>query len=509
MTSQYKKLGDTQSFHDTSGFRHGPVWRMVLNSTLGMFMFGYSLSVLNTTQDYIQNKVYHWTDSQANLYISLLNSLLTIGAGIGAFLGGTAAQRYGRRKSMIITDCLTFAGILLTLIRNVIPFIAGRIITGFCAGLNSSLVPLYVIEVAPLSLRGPTGICTQLFICIGSLFAYLSGFGLPKGLPEGFVQENWWRIMLGFPLTTSAFRMLILKFCYKHETPKYLVYHDQEKEARKVLELLYIGDYATEQLIWLKREREEDLNAHHMHYSELLSKKYRRRLWIGCFINVSQQMTGINALILYSTQIFKDNSDGDQNAAILDTTLFGILNLVATLFAGQVLKKFGRKTILLFGGLGMSACIAVISTLYYLDLGSYERFPIFVYIAVFGLSYGPIVYVFTAEILPDIGVGIANLVNWLGTFLVAQFYEPLQKMTGTGLTFGVFGVYSVISSLVIMCKVKETRGLTPVEINDIYNPPEDSTREFPDMQKVIRGSKYRPSEPLRVSDPSISSNYSK
>ena len=118
--------------------------------------------------------------------------------------------------------------------------------------------------------------------------------------------------MLGFPILTSLVRILLLATTFNNETPRYLVTNGKEEEARVSLSQIFIGDYATEQLIWLKREKEEDQSTGRMKYKELMTQKYRRRFFIACFVSLSQQMTGVNALIFYSTKIFTNSSDGNK-----------------------------------------------------------------------------------------------------------------------------------------------------------------------------------------------------
>lgn len=471
-------------------YRSWIIWIMVLNSTLGMFFFGYVLSVLNTVQEDLSGYVFNWDPDTETTLISILNSALTIGAGIGAFVGGSAAQKYGRRLSMIYTDLLSIAGMGLTVFANFPLFTLGRIITGFCCGLNSSIVPVYVGEIAPLPIKGTTGACNQIMFCFGSLIAYLFGFGLPEtDTGHTPLQANWWRIMLGFPILSTLLRTLLLTTAFTYETPRYLVNNGKEEEARHSLAKIYVGDYATEQLIWLKREKEEDQNTGSMKYSELWTQKYRKRFLIGCFVSISQQFAGINALIFYSTKIFKDNSDNDKNLAVTETTTFAVLHLIATLFSGIVLKRYGRKKILVAGNIGIMLSILIISVLSIKSLGhtQFLPIPVFFYIIIYGLTIGPIVYVFSVEILPDIGVGIAILVNWLGAFLVALLFPPLAEFLTTAVAFGAFGVYTVIALFVILIFVKETRGLSQAEINDLYDPPKDTTDDdLSDFQKLLR-----------------------
>lgn len=455
---------------------HKPlVWISILNATMGFFLMGYFMSVINTLQNYLTYVVFQWDSATATSVTSWLNSSCTIGAGIGAFTGGKLAKTFGRRNSMIFTDILGIVAVILTLITNVPVMMIGRVLGGLAVGINTSLVPTYVQEITPLEVKGVAGSCIQLLCCTGNLVAYAFGFLLPTVSATNVVESSWWRFIMGFPLITLSLRCFILFVYSNFETPAYLVSERKEAEAKEVLHRLYTTEErVAEEFSNLKKARDGDKHHGIMKYSTLLTPKYRGRLFIGCFIALLQQLTGVNALVYYSTQIFNESGSGN---AVMLTTLFGAFNLMATLFSGQVIRRFGRKTILIGGDIGISLWLVLIAIFGYLNKAVALNYFIMLYIITFGLSYGPVLWIFVAEILPDIGVGIAILINWIGAFVVAQGFQYYYAAVGIPAAFLSFGLVCLLSLIVIFWKVKETRDLTPHQISRLYhpNPAEDES----------------------------------
>src|SRR5688572_10610525 len=111
--NQNKHSSHKKEFHRTL------VWVAILNATLGMLFMGYFMSVMNTLQNYLIYVVFNWDNATAMTITSWLNSSCTIGAGIGAFMGGKFAKTFGRRCSMMVTDIMAIIAIILTLVANV------------------------------------------------------------------------------------------------------------------------------------------------------------------------------------------------------------------------------------------------------------------------------------------------------------------------------------------------------------------------------------------------------
>jgi hypothetical protein len=51
--------------------------------------------------------------------------------------------------------------------------------------------------------------------------------------------HDFWIIIFGFSLITQCLQFAALNFCYKHETPKYLMMKGRKQECKELLAVLY------------------------------------------------------------------------------------------------------------------------------------------------------------------------------------------------------------------------------------------------------------------------------
>jgi len=149
---------------------------MVINASLGAIFFGYVMGIFNVASDFLTIVVFPGI-SDTLLY--LITSAIPLGAGLGAWTAGSLASKYGRRNAMIITDLITIIAVGLKFVNNEYALLVGRLICGYCVGLNSTLVPLYIAEVSPTPIKGVTGTFNQLFFSVGLIVAYSFGYLLP------------------------------------------------------------------------------------------------------------------------------------------------------------------------------------------------------------------------------------------------------------------------------------------------------------------------------------------
>lgn len=93
-------------------------------------------------------------------------------------------------------------------------------------GLNTSLVPMYISEIAPLNLRGGLGTVNQLAVTVGLALSQVLGIEQILGTDDG------WPILLGLAVCPAVLQLLLLPLC--PESPRYLLITKQwEEEARK------------------------------------------------------------------------------------------------------------------------------------------------------------------------------------------------------------------------------------------------------------------------------------
>lgn len=98
--------------------------------------------------------------------------------------------------------------------------------TLFYVGLNTSLVPMYISEIAPLNLRGGLGTINQLAVTIGLLLSQVLGIEQILGTNDG------WPVLLGLAVCPAILQLILLPIC--PESPRYLLITKQwEEEARK------------------------------------------------------------------------------------------------------------------------------------------------------------------------------------------------------------------------------------------------------------------------------------
>jgi len=216
--------------------------------------------------------------------------------------------------------------------------------------------------------------------------------------------------------------------------------------------------------LFLNENKEIFSTGPRLRFKDLLSITYRKRLFVGCTLSALQQFSGINAFSFYSNEIFLGTVEDTRysyaqvrNLSVLLSAVNLAIPLAVT--CTGITTKFGRRDLLL---VGTSICFV---SLIVFPLASsvilVSRVTIFVYAIGFGISLGPIVWVYLPEILPDIGLGVAVLVNWLSGMVVVEFY-PLLPF---GMyNFLVFAGFCGMGLVFVGVFVRETRYKTPAEV---------------------------------------------
>lgn len=187
-----------------------------------------------------------------------------------------------------------------------------------------------------------------------------------------------------------------------------------------------------------------------------------------------QQLTGINCVIFYSGDIFTRGKEGyeSEHAAKIGTMLVGVVNWASTMATIPLLSKFGRKTLLIFGQIGMSISLIILGILAikHQDTGI-KVFTLF-FVAFFELSIGPILWLYAAEIMTETGMAAASLITWIVTIIFGLFTNTLfDGITAEGVYFTFTGI-ALLGLLFIVFFVKETRGLSKDKIQSLYAPAE-------------------------------------
>lgn len=245
--------------------------------------------------------------------------------------------------------------VLLSTILNVISkfvksyetIMASRFFTGFYCGLFSGLLPLYLSECPPKNLRGSVGTLNQLSIVLGILISNI------LGLPDLLGTYERWPILVGLSLIPALGHLSLILF---PESPKYL-YLNKNDLAGAEKALLKFQNYdrvlVDQELEELNVEKLKVAQDASVTWSDFWTKeRLRKPLFVALVIQISQQFSGINAVIFYSTDIF-ENAGLDGQWPIYGTIILGVVQIIMTFVCMIIVDKAGRRILLLIGMIGM------------------------------------------------------------------------------------------------------------------------------------------------------------
>uniref|UniRef100_A0A2H8U0E7 Glucose transporter type 1 n=1 Tax=Melanaphis sacchari TaxID=742174 RepID=A0A2H8U0E7_9HEMI len=331
----------------------------ILASMLGMLQFGYNTGVINAPEgniekfikDVFEDRYKRSMDhAQAELLYSFAVSIFAIGGMLGGFSGGIIANRFGRKGGLLLNSFVGIGGACLMGLTKYfnsyeVLFI-GRFIIGVNCGLNTSLVPMYISEIAPLNLRGGLGTVNQLAVTAGLLISQILGVEQILGTDEG------WPLLLGLAICPAILQLILLPVC--PESPRYLLITKQwEEEARKALRRLRATNQIEEDIEEMRAEERAQQSEATISMMELVcSPTLRQPLIISVVMQLSQQLSGINAVFYYSTSLFI-TAGLAENVAKFVTIGIGIIMVNMTLVTMPLMDKTGRRTLHLYGLGGM------------------------------------------------------------------------------------------------------------------------------------------------------------
>jgi MFS transporter, SP family, galactose:H+ symporter len=432
----------------------------------GGLLFGFDTGVINVALPSLREQL-QLTPSQESMVVGAV----LFGAMFGPFISGFLTDKLGRKKINIIASLVFVVGSILAAIApDTNSLIAGRLLLGLAIGIVAATVPLYLAELSPKDKRGRMVTFFQLAITLGILLSYVVGYIFGDA-------ENAWRLMFwaGFvPAIILFVGMLLVP-----ESPRWLLTKGRNEEALKVLNQLRKPDEAVaEYNETLKLLEEERLNK--SSWMELFMPKLRIPLFIGIGIFAIQQFSGINAIIYYSTDIFKSLFSDSQ--ATLATVGVGIVNSLATILGMQFLDKWGRKPLLYTGLIGTAVCLGTVGLAFLfessLPAGLRQMMlvgGIYTYIIFFAISLGPLGWLLISEVYPLKIRGFASSMgsfnHWFFDLMVAISF-PLMRATSLGKNGGIFFIYMIVVLLGLFFAkfvVFETKGLSLEDIEKKYN----------------------------------------
>ena len=352
-------------------------------------------------------------------------------------------------------------------------FVFYRILCGVGVGLASMLSPMYIAEIAPARIRGNLVAWNQFAIIFGMLVIYFVNYGISKaGSGDEWLNTIGWRYMFLSGAIPAALFLLLLLFV--PETPRYLMLKGDEAGARAVLAKIGTVEEGEKEITEIRAS----LSGHH---SGKLFSFGAMLIFIGVMLSVFQQFVGINVVLYYAPEIFK-NVGFDTNASLFQTIIVGAVNLIFTVVAILTVDRLGRKPLQIIGALVMAVAMFALGGAFALQIkGVMALLCMLLYIAGFAVSWGPVVWVLLSEIFPNQvrgkAMAVAVAAQWIANFIVSWTFPILNDNPYLlnhfhhGFAYWIYGVMSLLAALFMWKLVPETKGRTLEEMERLWRKP--------------------------------------
>jgi sugar porter (SP) family MFS transporter len=450
-----------------------------LVAAAGGFLFGFDTSVISGVIEYISApQVYNLSDVGKGWTVSCI----IIGSMIGCVIAGPASNRYGRKATFILTALIFLLSSLgCALARQYGVFVCSRIVAGIAVGAASMLAPIYIAELSPARHRGKLVSLNLLAIFLGQFSAFYSNYFLRN--VGG--QDNW-RWMVGVMVLPSF--LLLVSLCFVPESPRWLLEKRQRQKALATLARINGAAAASQELQVIEASVKPEAKGK---LGELFRPGSFGILIIGIALAVFQQVTGINVVMYYAPAIFK--SAGFVNdSALLQTALMGLVNLTFAVLSMLFVDRVGRKPLMVIGSIGMALAMAMLAITFLTGhtQGYFVLLCIMTYLAAFGFSLGPVVWVLIAEIFPNrlrsYAVAISTFALWAANFIVTLTFPYLLHRLNGG-CFAIYGAMCVLCLLFVLKYLDETRGKTLEQLErDLSSMPSPASKPEIKLANICR-----------------------
>lgn len=398
-----------------------------------------------------------------NSEISWIAGLLPLSAVFGGLIGGISIEYCGRKGTLFLIN-ITFliSWLLIYYASNFYYIYMSRCLAGCSVGLATLTLPVYLVETVQPEVRGVLGLLPMTFGNIGILICFVYGI---------FVE---WKMLAAIGIVISL-PFLVFFLWLIPETPTWYINNNKPDKCIKALVWLRNGKQdVTEEYNNLVRMHNEQ-KSKKRRISNLLKQPNLKPLAIILCLMFFQQFSGINAIIFYTTSIFRD-SKWDLSPMVC-TTIIGLVNLLAMFLANGLIDKLGRKILLQASSIMMTMGLGCLGFFYYVkeilavdveEYGFLTLINLIIFVAGFSIGFGPIPWLMMGELLPSeiksLAASLATAVNWTCTFIITVTFPSITQMFGYFAVFWFYCCMVITAGLLTWLFVPETKGRSLVDI---------------------------------------------
>nr|WP_158498597.1 sugar porter family MFS transporter [Martelella endophytica] len=431
---------------------------IVIVAALFGLLFGFDQGVISGALPFIKQ-----TFTISTFMEGVITSAVPLGAVAGTILAMVTTDRYGRKPMLILGAMIFLVGSLISALAfNQYVLTLARLIIGVGIGASAMTAPMFLAEVAPARIRGTIVSAFQLMITIGILVSYMSD--------AAFGGSGDWRWMIGVGVFPSL--IALVGILLSPETPRWLTLNSNADKARDIIAHLQPESSPADidRIITEIKESAGDVGADPA-WSTFLKKSILPATSFAMLAFVLQQLSGINAIIYYAPEIFKNAGFSGTTTELLATVGIGVINVALTIVAMYLVESIGRRKLLITGFIGTSASMALVTIATMLDIAATPYLAligIFTFIAFFAVSLGPLPWLYMSELFPlrlrPRGMALASVANWFFNFVVALLFPVALGSIGIVGTFAIFTGFCVIGIVYAIAAAPETKGVTLEEI---------------------------------------------
>ncbi|KAI6511035.1 hypothetical protein MCOR13_000720 [Pyricularia oryzae] len=422
-------------------------------------------------------------------------STFHVGCFFGALFTFPVAERIGRRWAILMA-CLIFmvgGSMMAAADGKVALIIAGRAIGGLGIGSASLVVPVYIAETSPPSVRGRLVGIFEVASQSGGMLGFWINYATDRTIDVA--DKAQWVVPLALQLVPIVVLACGILFC--PESPRWLARGDRFDEAERVL--VYLRnlpadhEYIRTEMAAIRAQVEER-STMRMSKRQQLAKVFQRgtrnRIAIGAALMFLQSFTGVNIMTYYSPRIFETLGITGTATKLFSTGIYGVAKMLGMLaFTFVVVEGIGRRKGLIWGAL--LGCLPLFYVGGYVmkadplsraaqgDLvqdgwGYFAMVCIYLNAFVICATWQGITWTYAAEIFPlDIRmlcVALTTATTWLGSFVVARATPYMITDLGYG-TYFMFGAFVVAMGIWAFFFVPETRGIFIEQMDALFAKP--------------------------------------
>lgn len=493
LPEDYDDASNQHHQEDTNKSTRRYVFACAVFASLNSVLLGYDVGVMSGAIIFIQEDL-KITEVQEEVLVGIL-SIVSL---FGSLAGGRTSDAIGRKWTMALAAVIFQMGaVIMTLAPSFEILMIGRLLAGIGIGFGVMIAPVYIAEISPTIARGALTSFPEVFINLGILLGYVSNYVF-----SGFPAHINWRIMLAVGILPSVFIGFALFII--PESPRWLVIQNRVEEARSVLLKTNDSEREVEERLAEIQlaagignvEKHEEKAV----WRELLSPSPSlcRMLVTGFGIQCFQQITGIDATVYYSPEIFQQAGVKGNSNLLAATVAVGVTKTVFILVAILLIDKLGRKPLLYISTIGMTICLFSLGlSLSLLGQGqvgiAMSILSVCGNVAFFSVGMGPICWVLTTEIFPlrlrAQATALGAVGNRVCSGLVAMSFLSVSRAISVAGVFFIFSAVSALAVLFVYMLVPETKGKSLEQIELLFKDQHEwqgSEVEMGDVEHLVQ-----------------------